>query len=121
MTIRDGHPVSPGHTLLIPNRHVANWFDLTVVETTDLLAAAHHAKVALDSEIHPDAYNLGVNVGVAAGQTVCTFTSISSRGSSETAGIPAAASATAFPIAVTTTRHVRRSERDARWHLLPGL
>jgi diadenosine tetraphosphate (Ap4A) HIT family hydrolase len=70
MTIRDGHPVSPGHTLLIPNRHVANWFDLTVVETTDLLAAAHHAKVALDSEIHPDAYNLGVNVGVAAGQTV---------------------------------------------------
>ncbi len=70
MTIRDGYPVSPGHTLLIPNRHVEDWFDLTSDEVTDLLEASRNAKVALDTEIHPDAYNLGVNAGVAAGQTV---------------------------------------------------
>lgn len=70
ITIRDGHPVSRGHTLLIPNRHVADWFGLTAEEAADLLAAAHQAKVGLDSELHPDGYNLGVNAGVVAGQTV---------------------------------------------------
>ena len=68
--VRDGYPVSRGHTLLIPNRHVADWFDLTAEEAADLLAAAYDAKVELDSELHPDGYNLGVNAGVAAGQTV---------------------------------------------------
>jgi diadenosine tetraphosphate (Ap4A) HIT family hydrolase len=68
--IRDGYPVSPGHTLLIPNRHVADWFELSGEEVADLLSAAHHAKGVLDSELHPDGYNLGVNAGVAAGQTV---------------------------------------------------
>src|SRR5262245_29488637 len=70
MTIRDGYPVSPGHTLLIPNRHVADWFDLGIEEMADLLAATREAKAVLDLELHPDAYNLGVNAGVAAGQTV---------------------------------------------------
>jgi diadenosine tetraphosphate (Ap4A) HIT family hydrolase len=70
VTIRDGYPVSPGHTLLIPNRHVADWFALSGEEVADLLSAAHHAKGVLDSELHPDGYNLGVNAGVAAGQTV---------------------------------------------------
>jgi diadenosine tetraphosphate (Ap4A) HIT family hydrolase len=70
ITVRDGYPVSRGHTLLIPNRHVADWFELTPEEMADLLAAAHDAKIGLDSELHPDGYNLGVNAGVAAGQTV---------------------------------------------------
>jgi len=70
MTIRDGYPVSPGHTLLIPNRHVADWFDLNAEEVVDLLTATRDAKIVLDSELHPDGYNLGVNAGVAAGQTV---------------------------------------------------
>jgi diadenosine tetraphosphate (Ap4A) HIT family hydrolase len=70
VTIRDGRPVSPGHTLLIPNRHVADWFDLSAEEVADLLTATRDAKVVLDSELHPDGYNLGVNAGVAAGQTV---------------------------------------------------
>jgi diadenosine tetraphosphate (Ap4A) HIT family hydrolase len=70
MTIRDGYPVSPGHTLLIPNRHVADWFDLNAEEVVDLLTATRDAKIVLDSELHPDGYNLGVNAGAAAGQTV---------------------------------------------------
>lgn len=70
MTTRDAYPASRGHTLLISNRHVANWFDLTAEELADLFEAARVAKVALDSELHPDGYNLGINAGVAAGQTV---------------------------------------------------
>jgi diadenosine tetraphosphate (Ap4A) HIT family hydrolase len=70
MTIRDGYPVSPGHTLLIPNRHVVDWFDLNAEEVADLLTATRDAKIVLDSELHPDGYNLGVNAGAAAGQTV---------------------------------------------------
>jgi len=66
----DGFPVSPGHTLIIPRRHVASFFDLTDEEVADMLALARQVQTILDNRFHPDGYNLGVNIGLAAGQTV---------------------------------------------------
>jgi diadenosine tetraphosphate (Ap4A) HIT family hydrolase len=53
LALPDAFPLNPGHTLVIPRRHVADLFTLTA-----------------DQEHHPDAFNIGVNVGAAAGQTV---------------------------------------------------
>ncbi|MCB9731983.1 MAG: HIT family protein [Deltaproteobacteria bacterium] len=68
--LRDGFPVSEGHTLLIPKRLVATWFDATRDEHLALLDLADLVKADLDRTLAPDGYNLGVNVGPAAGQTV---------------------------------------------------
>jgi len=70
IAIRDGYPVSPGHTLLIPRRHVGSFFDMSEQERRDLLALLDRAKLALDKEFQPQGYNIGVNDGAAAGQTV---------------------------------------------------
>ena len=70
VTVRDGFPVSPGHTLVIPRRHVASWFDAAEEEKQALLRAVEAAKEALDAELHPDGFNIGINDGEAAGQTV---------------------------------------------------
>jgi len=66
----DKFPASPGHLLLIPFRHVASLFDATDEEHAALLALARRARTLLDEHFHPDGYNVGVNVGKAAGQTV---------------------------------------------------
>lgn len=69
--LRDLYPVNPGHTLLIPYRHVASWFDATEEERAEMLELAERVKTELDGGGEPpDGYNLGVNVGETAGQTV---------------------------------------------------
>ena len=70
MVIRDGFPVSPGHTLIIPRRHLGSFFDLMVDERDALLELLETAKHQLDDEFRPDGYNIGINDGPAAGQTV---------------------------------------------------
>jgi diadenosine tetraphosphate (Ap4A) HIT family hydrolase len=70
LVIRDGFPVSRGHTLIIPRRHVGSFFDVTAEERTALFAQLDNAKAALDKEFAPDGYNIGINDGQAAGQTV---------------------------------------------------
>jgi len=70
VTIRDAFPVSEGHTLIIPRRHVQSFFDLRAIEKAALLQALDEAKEALDREFTPDGYNIGINDGAAAGQTV---------------------------------------------------
>ena len=66
----DGFPVSPGHALIIPRRHVASFFDLTEEERQDLLSLLDRVKGIVEERYHPDGYNIGVNVGAAAGQSV---------------------------------------------------
>ncbi len=66
----DKSPVTPGHMLLIPWRHVADWFETTLEEREDLMKLADEARALLIREHGPDGFNLGVNVGKAAGQTV---------------------------------------------------
>jgi diadenosine tetraphosphate (Ap4A) HIT family hydrolase len=68
--ILDGFPVSPGHTLIIPKRHVPSLFDATGDERHELMAGIDWAKHYLDAEYKPDSYNIGINDGPAAGQTV---------------------------------------------------
>lgn len=70
LVIRDGFPVSPGHTLVIPRRHVGSFFDITADERASLLRLLDEAKVALEREFAPQGYNIGINDGAAAGQTV---------------------------------------------------
>ena len=70
IAIRDAFPVSPGHTLIIPKRHVASFFDITDAERADLLALLSSARDDLDREFQPSGYNIGINDGAAAGQTV---------------------------------------------------
>ncbi len=68
--IWDGFPVSSGHALLIPRRHVATWFDATYEEQLELMAAIDIARSTILSHHKPDGFNVGVNIGRAAGQTV---------------------------------------------------
>ncbi len=67
---RDAFPASPGHTLVIPHRHVGSFFDLTPDERADLLGLLDQAKADVDQEFKPQGCNIGVNDGLAAGQTV---------------------------------------------------
>lgn len=68
--IRDGFPISPGHTLIIPKRHVGSFFELEPSERDALLSLIDAAKRDLDTEFKPDGFNIGINDGPAAGQTV---------------------------------------------------
>jgi diadenosine tetraphosphate (Ap4A) HIT family hydrolase len=68
--VLDNHPVSPGHTLIVPRRHAASFFGVTEAERSAMFALLDAAKAALDAEFRPDGYNLGLNDGAAAGQTV---------------------------------------------------
>jgi diadenosine tetraphosphate (Ap4A) HIT family hydrolase len=70
MAFYDGFPVSPGHALIIPKRHVASYFDLTDDERKDMNDALLCLKNNIDERYHPDGYNIGVNVGEYAGQSV---------------------------------------------------
>ena len=69
--IRDAFPVTEGHTLIIPKRHVADYFDLNPSETSDIqeLLQKHKAMIEVNDE-SVDGFNIGINVGATAGQTV---------------------------------------------------
>ena len=68
--LRDLHPVTEGHTLVIPKRLVVDFFETTDEERLALFALVDEVKRALDATLRPDGYNVGFNAGEAAGQTV---------------------------------------------------
>jgi len=68
--IRDGFPISPGHSLVIPKRHVGSYFEVTHEERLALMELLDQAKAAAECDVHPEGYNIGINDGPAAGQTV---------------------------------------------------
>jgi diadenosine tetraphosphate (Ap4A) HIT family hydrolase len=70
VAFKDGFPVNPGHTLIIPRRHVAGLFELTAAEQAAVWALLQPVKERLDARHSPAGFNFGVNVGEAAGQTV---------------------------------------------------
>lgn len=67
---RDSYPASPGHTVVIPRRHVSSFFDLTPEEVAACMGLIKEEKKRIDEEFNPDGYNIGVNVGSAAGQSI---------------------------------------------------
>lgn len=70
LVVRDAYPISPGHTLVIPRRHIGSFFELSDDERKSLLGLLTDAKQVLDQELHPQGFNIGINDGAAAGQTV---------------------------------------------------
>jgi diadenosine tetraphosphate (Ap4A) HIT family hydrolase len=70
MALWDSYPLNPGHVLLVPRRHVVSWFEATTVERDELLRLADDARRIVIERHSPDGFNLGINDGAAAGQTV---------------------------------------------------
>jgi diadenosine tetraphosphate (Ap4A) HIT family hydrolase len=70
IAIRDGFPISNGHTLIIPKRHVGSFFETTQEEKLALLDLLEKAKSILKKELNPPSFNIGINDGKEAGQTV---------------------------------------------------
>jgi diadenosine tetraphosphate (Ap4A) HIT family hydrolase len=70
LVIRDGYPISTGHTLVIPKRHTSSWFETTPDEKSAMLNLLERAKAVIEAEFKPDGYNIGINDGPTAGQTV---------------------------------------------------
>jgi diadenosine tetraphosphate (Ap4A) HIT family hydrolase len=65
-----GYPVSPGHALIVPRRHEPDFFSLSAEEQAAVIALVNPVRTVLDRQFSPDGYNLGVNAGRAAGQTI---------------------------------------------------
>ncbi|EHQ87980.1 HIT family protein [Desulfosporosinus youngiae] len=66
----DKYPVSEGHVLIVPKKHASSFFEATAEEMASVGELLTKVKALLDERFHPDGYNVGVNVGSAAGQTV---------------------------------------------------
>jgi diadenosine tetraphosphate (Ap4A) HIT family hydrolase len=70
LAIRDSYPVSNGHTLIVPKRHIADITKLSTIEYGGCWALAKNVVGDLRKTLSPDGINIGVNCGEAAGQTV---------------------------------------------------
>lgn len=70
IAIADDSPLSPGHCLIIPRRHFPSLFDATQEERAALWELLDQARASLLTQHHPDGFNIGINDGIAAGQTV---------------------------------------------------
>jgi diadenosine tetraphosphate (Ap4A) HIT family hydrolase len=68
--MHDGFPVSSGHSLVIPKRHMGSFFEASADEKNALIAMLDAMKNLLTNKFKPDAFNIGINDGAAAGQTV---------------------------------------------------
>ena len=66
----DKYPVNKGHILIITFRHEPSYFNATKEETRSLLNIIERCKLIIDFKFQPDGYNIGINIGVAAGQTI---------------------------------------------------
>ncbi|MFO1413546.1 MAG: HIT family protein [Burkholderiales bacterium] len=70
LVLVDAYPVSRGHCLIVPLRHLPSWFETTAEERREMLELMDEARRSLDRTHGPDGYNIGINDGPAAGQTV---------------------------------------------------
>ena len=68
--IYDSYAVSKGHTLIIPKEHRKHYFEATNEEVKSIHKALHILKARLDESYQPDGYNIGINNGQSAGQTI---------------------------------------------------
>ena len=68
--ILDGFPISNGHSLIIPKRHVGSIFDIQKDELLSLFNLLADVKNKLTEQFSPDGFNIGINDNEAAGQTI---------------------------------------------------
>jgi diadenosine tetraphosphate (Ap4A) HIT family hydrolase len=73
LAVWDGFPVSLGHALIVPRRHAACWDDLTPDEKAAIISGVDAVRALIAEQHSPDAFNIGFNDGLAAGQTVMHF------------------------------------------------
>ena len=74
IVIRDRFPVSNGHSLIIARRlDAVTFFDLTEAEQQKMVRLIQRVKLELDALYSPDGYNIGMNCGISAGQTIMRF------------------------------------------------
>ena len=66
----DRHPASPGHFLVVPYRHFSDYFDITDEEREELWRLVAEGRKIADEQYNPDGYNIGINVGKWAGQSI---------------------------------------------------
>lgn len=66
----DHHPVNKGHAIIIPKRHFISLFDAREEEIIAMYRLIHYVQLKLDHEFKPDGYNIGINIGETAGQSV---------------------------------------------------
>ncbi|MHA8088288.1 HIT family protein [Aquirufa sp. Wall-65K1] len=71
--IEDAFPVSQGHLLIISNQIRKDYFELTESEKTELWSTIDKVKELIEIKHQPDGYNIGMNCGESAGQTVFHF------------------------------------------------
>jgi superfamily II DNA or RNA helicase/HKD family nuclease len=71
--IWDAFPVNPGHILIVPRHHAATWDVLSSIEKDWAWSAVDQAISTIQSRYSPDGFNVGFNLGTAAGQTVDHF------------------------------------------------
>ncbi len=71
--IFDGSPISEGHCLIISNDAKETYFDLSEEEKRALPEMIEKSKDIIENKFSPDGYNIGMNCGAAAGQTVMHF------------------------------------------------
>lgn len=71
--VYDQYPVSEGHALIISKRHVTDYFELNQEEKTNCFELLDEVKAGLDEKYEPDGWNIGINCGSVAGQTVFHF------------------------------------------------
>ena len=65
----EANSLSKGHVIVVPKRHVADFFDLSGAEQGSILALLNRAKKLVQEKHKPDGYNIGVNIGAVAGQS----------------------------------------------------
>jgi diadenosine tetraphosphate (Ap4A) HIT family hydrolase len=70
MAFYDSFPVSKGHSLIVPRDHVRSFFDLPKPELTEIWGMVARIRLQLLEEFEPDGFNIGINEGSVAGQTV---------------------------------------------------
>ena len=68
--IYDKFPVNEGHALIIPKRHCADYFDLTFKEQAACFFMINKVKEIISAKFNPDGFNIGINIGEKAGQTI---------------------------------------------------
>lgn len=68
--IYDKFPVNKGHALIIPKRHFSSFFEATEEEIKAIYSLLHDVKYIVDREYEPQGYNVGINIGEDAGQTI---------------------------------------------------
>jgi diadenosine tetraphosphate (Ap4A) HIT family hydrolase len=64
----DSNPLAGGHVIVVPRRHVADFFEMTDAEQAAVLALLNDAHEHIGEKYRPDGYNIGANIGKAAGQ-----------------------------------------------------